>query len=145
MVITKVFVSLESQYNDTENFPASDFHKVYLMDASKWTTDDFTYGKETFRLAPANAAEGGLSVEANVVTGFSESGLDKFDVNRDVVIPETDGEGNKVQGIGTEAFKGMVSLKTTLPSLSLIITVMLPVGVPLEPVTLKVMFSTSST
>lgn len=104
VMLTKVYVSSTTQYEDAKNFPTSDFHKLYLTDFNKWTSDDFTYGNETFELYPAAEMSKTIKVNARVVTGFSESGLEKFEKNKKVTIPAVDTEGNKVQGIGKNAF-----------------------------------------
>ena len=49
-VVTKVYVTSKEQYEDTTNFPASDYHKLYLKDDSVWTAEDFTYGNQEFCL-----------------------------------------------------------------------------------------------
>lgn len=115
VTVTKVYVSLESQYSDTKNFPASDYHKLYLTDNSVWTPDDFIYGEETYELYPASEMGKKISVTAWVVKGFSESGEAKSGVNKALVIPAKDPNGKIVQGVGKNAFnkKGLVSL--TLP------------------------------
>ena len=111
-IVTKLYVALESQYKDTKNFPKSDYHKVYLTDDSVWTSEDFTYGNETFELSPAKETTNKITVNARVVTGFSESGLEKFAKMTSVTIPEVDSDGNKVQGVGRDAFnkKGITEL-----------------------------------
>ena len=40
----------------------------------------------------------------HVVTGFSEQGKEKIKVNKNLVIPEKDANGKKIQGIGAGAF-----------------------------------------
>lgn len=42
-----------------------------------------------------------------VVTGLSDSGKAKLENNKDLVIPEKDPDGKKVQGVGKDAFKKM--------------------------------------
>ena len=114
-VVTKVYVSLKSQYEDTKNFPKSDYHKIYLTDNSVWTSDDFIYGNETFELYPASEYNTKVSVDARVVTGFSESGLEKFETNTKVTIPAVDADGKKVQGVGKNAFNKAYMTELTLP------------------------------
>ena len=111
VVVTKVYVSLKSQYEDTKNFPASDYHKIYLTDNTVWTADDFKYALysttnngKALELYPAAEMGKKLTVDPWVVTGFSESGLEKFETNKEVTIPAVDDKGNKVQGIGKNAF-----------------------------------------
>lgn len=114
-IVTKVYVSLKSQYDDTKNFPASDYHKLYLTDTSEWTAEDFVYDKQSFALWPADEYESTPNFTVWVVTGLSETGEAKLQANTDLVIPEKDPNGKKVQGIGDNAFnkKGITSL--TLP------------------------------
>ena len=50
-----------------------------------WTNCDFTYN-------------------GNKVTGFSESGLEKVKINKDLIIPNTDPQGNSITNIGRESF-----------------------------------------
>ena len=112
VVITKVYVSLQSQYEDTTNFPASDYHKLYLTDTSVWTAEDFTYGEMQIALYPAEEYSSTPNFTLWVVTGLSEEGQKKLETNKNLVIPATDPSGKKVQGIGASAFskKGITSL-----------------------------------
>ena len=97
IVITKVYVPLKSQYEDTENFPPSEYHKLYLTSSSEWTSEDFTYEQQ----------------DVWTITGFSEEGLAKIEMNKNLVIPAKDPEGNVVRGIGADAFaeNGLLTLK----------------------------------
>lgn len=110
--ITKVYVSLQSQYEDTTNFPASDYHKLYLTDTTVWVAEDFTYGEMEIALYPTGEQSSKLNNNLWVVTGLSEDGLRKLEKNTDLVIPAKDPSGKKVQGIGNSAFyrKGITSL-----------------------------------
>lgn len=115
-VVTKVYVSLKSQYEDTKNFPASDHHKLYLTASEVWTAEDFTYGEESYAIYPA--AEGSNSTNnftAYVVTGLSEQGETKLETNKNLVIPSKDPSGKKVQGVGASAFSGKGIEHLTLP------------------------------
>ena len=114
-IITKVYVSLQSQYEDVKNFPDSDYHEIYLTDASVWTTKDFTYGEQGFALYPAAEYSSTPNFNVWVVTGFSEEGEKKIAENTEVVIPAEDTDGKKVQGIGNSAFKGRGITSLTLP------------------------------
>ena len=115
-LVTKVYVSLKSQYDDTKNFPVSDYHKIYLTDSAVWTAEDFTYGEETFELYPAGESGKTLSVKAWVVTGLSEHGTEKIEKNTDMVIPANDPNGKKIQGVGKNALKGKGITSLTLPA-----------------------------
>ena len=103
IVITKVYVSTKDQIADTKNFPTSEYHKYVVTDPSEWLAEDFTYGTETFELYPASEYGVKVFVDANVITGFSDSGKEKLAKNQKVVIPSVDTEGKKVQGIGKNA------------------------------------------
>lgn len=115
VTVTKVYVSLKSQYEDTKNFPASDYHKIYLTDSAVWTAEDFTYGEETFELYPASESGKELAVKAWVVTGLSDEGTKKIEKNTDMVIPAKDPSGKKIQGVGKNALKGKGITSLTLP------------------------------
>ncbi|HBA63568.1 MAG TPA: hypothetical protein DCZ20_06910 [Lachnospiraceae bacterium] len=114
-VVTKVYVSLQSQYEDKKNFPDSDFHQIYLRDASVWTAEDFTYGEETFELYPAGEVSGKVSLNQWVVTGFSEDGLKKLETNKELAIPAEDPSGRSIQGVASNAFRRMGIISLSLP------------------------------
>ena len=108
-MVTKVYVSSKAQYEDKTNFPDSEFHKIILTDSKVWTAEDFTYGEDSVGaglLYINNNSGDALNPTLNVVTGFSDSGKEKFALNQNIVIPSEDTEGNKVQGVGKSAFKG---------------------------------------
>lgn len=111
-VVTKVYVSLKSQYEDTKNFPNSDYHKLYLTDVEVWTAEDFTYGEESYAVYPMDQYSSVPNFTAYVVTGFSEYGEAKLETNKNIVIPAQDSNGKKIQGVGKSAFqkKGIESL-----------------------------------
>lgn len=115
-VVTKVFVSLKSQYEDKVNFPASDYHKVYLTDASEWTADDFTYKEQSFTLWPAGEYSSVPNFTAWVVAGLSETGQNKLQSNTKLVIPDKDPDGRKVQGVADNAFKSLGLTELVLPT-----------------------------
>lgn len=114
-VVTKVYVTSKEQYEDTKNFPASQYHKLYLKDDSIWTADDFTYGEESFAVYPAGEYSTVPNFDVHVVTGLSEQGTAKLEVNKNLVIPAKDPDGKKVQGVGNAAFKGKGIETLTLP------------------------------
>lgn len=58
---------------------------LVIGENSRYTADDFTY-------------------EGNVITGFSQSGLEKYAVNKDLVLPDQSPDGLAIEGIGKEAF-----------------------------------------
>lgn len=114
-IVTKVYVTSKAQYEDTKNFPTSKYHKLYLKDDSVWTADDFTYGEESFAVYPANEYSAVPNFDVHVVTGFSEQGAAKLEVNKNLVIPSKDSDGKKIQGVGKAAFKGKGIETLTLP------------------------------
>ena len=77
-------------------------------ESTDWTPEDFTYGEwkigETEKIAPADDPENYLTITAWVVTGLSSSGQEKMKTRSDLVIPDKDPDGRKVQGVGEKAF-----------------------------------------
>ena len=69
----------------------------------QWDAADFTYGTETFELYPAGETSNKILVDAYVITGLSATGEEKIALNTDLVIPATDADGNKIQGVGKNA------------------------------------------
>ena len=114
-VVTKVYVLLRSQYTDKENFPDSDYHKIYLEGNSQWMADDFTYGEESFELYSEQGTEDPVIEKAWVITGLSEWGLEKITENKNMVIPTVDQDGKKVQGIGKDALNNYTITSLMLP------------------------------
>lgn len=99
VIITKVFVSQKSQYEDHENFPASEYHRLYLTSSLEWTAEDFTYGQQ----------------EGWAITGFSEEGLAKIEINKNLLIPAKDPDGKAVEKIGNHAFAEKELLTVRIP------------------------------
>ena len=114
-VVTKVNVSLRAQYDDRDNFPASDFHKLYLTDTSVWTVEDFIYEEQGFALYPADKYSTAPNFKVWVVSGLSEAGKEKIAVNKNVTIPEKDDNGKKVQGVGDYALQKLGITSVTIP------------------------------
>lgn len=79
--------------------------------SNAWEATDFTYGEWTIdhndMLCPSNDTNAYLKTTVWVVTGLSDSGKVKLESNKDLVIPEKDPDGKKVQGVGANAFKSM--------------------------------------
>lgn len=114
-VKTKVFVSSETQYNDTKNFPQSDYHSLILKvpgQEDKWNAEDFTYGTISQELYPASNTSDVTTISGVGITGLSASGEEKLKTNTDLVIPAKDTDRNPIIGIGTKAFykKGLTSV-----------------------------------
>ena len=79
--------------------------------SNAWEAADFTYGEwaigENDKICPSNDTKAYLKTTVWVVTGLSDSGKAKLENNKDLVIPEKDPDGKKVQGVGKDAFKKM--------------------------------------
>lgn len=79
--------------------------------SNAWEAADFTYGEwaigENDKICPSNDSKAYLKTTVWVVTGLSDSGKAKLENNKDLVIPEKDPDGKKVQGVGKDAFKKM--------------------------------------
>lgn len=79
--------------------------------SNAWEATDFTYGEwaigENDKICPSNDTKAYLKTTVWVVTGLSDSGKAKLENNKDLVIPEKDPDGKKVQGVGKDAFKKM--------------------------------------
>lgn len=79
--------------------------------SNAWEAADFTYGEwaigDNDKICPSNNDTAYLKTKVWVVTGLSDSGKAKLENNKDLVIPEKDPDGKKVQGVGKDAFKKM--------------------------------------
>lgn len=79
--------------------------------SNAWEAADFTYGEwaigENDKICPSNDTKAYLKTTVWVVTGLSDSGKAKLENNKDLMIPEKDPDGKKVQGVGKDAFKKM--------------------------------------
>lgn len=79
--------------------------------SNAWEATDFTYGEWTIdhndMLCPSSDTNAYLKTTVWVVTGLSDSGKVRLENNKDLVIPEKDPDGKKVQGVGANAFKSM--------------------------------------
>ena len=96
-LITRVYVSSKTQYNDKTNFPESTFHQLILTDYDEWTAEDFEY-------------------ENGVIKGFSDLGADKIKKNGAMKIPSDDGKGNEFTEIAANAFKGCGVTSVEIPA-----------------------------
>ena len=115
VLVTKVYVSEKWQYDDATHFPESEYHKVYLLDTRVWVAEDFVYETQTFTLYPVNELDKTMSVDAWVISGLSDEGKVKIDANPNVIFPEFDPNGKKIQGIGTDAFANKNIQTISLP------------------------------
>ena len=114
-VVTKVILRSKEQYEDAKNFPASTYHKLVLRVEGEWNPEDFTYGEISAELYPATDSSAKVLISGIGVTGFSESGTQKLENNKDLVIPAKDTDGNPVIGVGASAFKNQGIESLTLP------------------------------
>lgn len=125
-VKTKVYVN-KMQYSDKKNFPDSDSHVYKLKidpNDTEWDAYDFTYAESkdvsmdasSLTLYPAHNTDKSITLTPYLITGLSESGEAKLEVNKHLVIPAADTNGRQVTGIGPKAFykKGIESV--TFPS-----------------------------
>ena len=110
-LVTKVYVDDVTKYTDTSKFPKSEFHKILSDDVNVWNAEDFTYADITLdsNNSPAPAQDNGnfITGTIHVVSGLTESGKAKLANNKKLVVPAVDDNGNKVQGVGNNAFKGL--------------------------------------
>ena len=79
--------------------------------SNAWEATDFTYGEWEIggneKICPSNDTAAYLKTKVWVVTGLSDAGKAKLENNKDLVIPEKDPAGKKIQGVGKSAFKSM--------------------------------------
>ncbi len=71
---------------------------------SVWHVSDFTYGILKVTKTEEDGTETKLSLKA--VTGFSENGLEKVKTLKDLVLPSQNSDGEKIEAVANEAFKG---------------------------------------
>lgn len=125
-VKTKVYVN-KMQYSDKKNFPDSDSHVYKLKidpNDTEWDAYDFTYAESkdvsmdstALTLYPAHNTDKTVTLAPYLITGLSESGEAKLEVNKHLVIPATDINGRQVTGIGPKAFYKMGIESVTFPS-----------------------------
>lgn len=97
----------ESEKNDANSDDAAESEdtstsKSFSVD-DPWETADFTYGDYEKLLYGCDYSRQ-FYVKGKVITGFSEQGEEKFKVNKNLVIPAKDPDGNNIVGIGEKAF-----------------------------------------
>ena len=85
------------------------------LDTSTWTAADFIYEEYSQRLYGCDYSRD-LTVSGMAVAGFSETGLQKNEVNKDLVIPSKTDTGETVVGVAPEAFRGMGLTSVKFPS-----------------------------
>ena len=110
-LVTKVYVDDATKYTDASKFPKSEFHKILSDDVNVWNAEDFTYADVTLdsNNSPAPAQDNGnfITGTIHVVSGLTDSGKAKLANNKNLVVPAVDDNGNKVQGVGNNAFKSL--------------------------------------
>ncbi len=131
-VITRVLVNDYNQYENKTKFPVSDYHTVLYTGADHWTAEDFAYGTYTLTrndgVQMGNDTSDQLTGDIYVVTGLTDLGKQKVLINQELVIPAEDPSGNRIQGIGTDAFNAtnknsvLYDLDVTLSSVELPVT-----------------------
>ena len=118
-LVTKVYVDDISKYGDAGKFPKSEFHKILSADINVWNAEDFTYADVDLDSnnspAPAQDNMNVITGKIRVVSGLTDSGKAKLNNNKNLVVPSVDVDGNKVQGVGNSAFKGIGLESVELP------------------------------
>ena len=83
--------------------------------SGEWDPSDFTYTTMEQTLYGCDYSRQ-FNVKGVAISGFSVSGSAKLVNNKDLVIPSTDTEGNKLVGIANGAFKKMGIESVTFPT-----------------------------
>lgn len=124
-VKTKVYVS-KAQYSDKANFPDSSYHELALKvdpNDNVWDAYDFTYAtwqdakvsEDEITLYPAHETEKKVKLNPYLITGLSDLGTAKLEINKDIVIPAEAPDGTKVTGIGPNALAKLGLESVTFP------------------------------
>ena len=96
-LITRVYLTSESQYNDREHFPESDYHRYILTNPNIWDEGDFDY-------------------ENGVITGLSQMGKDKLSINGGTLeLAAEDYLGDPLTSVADGAFKEKGIKHVTIP------------------------------
>ena len=97
---------------ETEDKDETDETDTDVDLSAPWTASDFTFGDYEQRLYGCDYSRD-FTVKGIAVTGFSEAGLKKLEVNTDLVLPSRDTEGHDLCGVAPNAFaeKGLTSVK----------------------------------
>lgn len=77
-----------------------------VPETDAWTADDFTYEKMSDRLYGCDYSRE-FTVSGLAVSGFSESGKEKLETNKALVIPKKSPDGTEIMGVTDGAFQGM--------------------------------------
>lgn len=124
-------VTPEKQVNDSVSEPVTETEKSQEKPVAQETIDDtkaavsvnvnepfnasdFTYGSISETLVGCDYNRQ-IMISGLGVTGLSESGKAKMDVNKHLVIPSTDPNGTTIVGVGDGAFKNQGIEELTLP------------------------------
>ncbi len=81
-----IYTSNPSHLEEGQYIRESEYQKIILKEPLKWEIEDFI-------------------IEGTSVKGFSSLGLLKFADNKDLIIPDKNGHGDKITDIGESAFK----------------------------------------
>lgn len=77
-----------------------------VPETDEWTADDFTYEKMSDRLYGCDYSRE-FTVSGLAVSGFSESGKKKLEMNKALVVPKKSPDGTEIMGVTDGAFQGM--------------------------------------
>lgn len=82
----------------------------------QWTSADFTYTENYSKRLYGCDYSRDFAITGKVVSGFSDSGLEKFKTSKKITIPSVDDTGETIVGVGEKAFyeKGITGV--TFPS-----------------------------
>lgn len=82
--------------------------------SAEWTAEDFTYTEMSERLYGCDYSRE-FVVSGTAVSGFSESGLEKLEKNKSLVIPAETPDGEKIMGVAPNAFSNQGITEVTFP------------------------------
>lgn len=112
---SKVDVEKEETKETKTDKKQADTEKVEkTIDSSVWTAEDFTYTEMSQRLNGCDYTRD-FKITGTAIAGFSETGKEKFQENKDLVIPAKDDKGETIVGIADSAFKKLGIQSLELP------------------------------
>ncbi|MGN1166537.1 MAG: leucine-rich repeat protein [Lachnospiraceae bacterium] len=99
----------EETQEETEEETSTDESEVV---SDKWTVSDFTYTTIEQTLNGCDYSRE-FQISGPAIAGFSESGEKKLEINKNLVLPSVNEEGEKLVGVAAGAFKdkGLESVK----------------------------------
>lgn len=83
-------------------------------ESAQWTAEDFTYTEMSERLYGCDYSRE-FVVSGIAVSGFSQSGLEKLEKNKSLVLPAETPEGVKIMGVAPNAFSNQGLTEVTFP------------------------------